>query len=96
MSANPPYIRSGEIPSLEPEVTCQPAIALDGGEDGLEFYRLIAEKAPEYLTERGVLVLEIGYDQAAEVSALLEKDFAEIEVIKDFCGNDRVIRAKRK
>lgn len=94
--SNPPYIRSGEIPSLEPEVTCQPAIALDGGEDGLEFYRLIAEKAPEYLTDRGVLVLEIGYDQAAEVSALLEKDFAEIEVIKDFCGNDRVIRAKRK
>lgn len=94
--SNPPYIRSGEISSLDPEVTCQPALALDGGDDGLKFYRLIAEKAPGYLTGRGVLVLEIGYDQAADVTAILAGNFTDVEVIKDFCGNDRAIKAKRK
>ena len=77
-------------------MTCQPALALDGGEDGLKFYRLIAEKAPGYLTDRGVLVLEIGYDQAADVTAILAGNFTDVEVIKDFCGNDRAIKAKRK
>ena len=95
--SNPPYIESAEIKKLDDSVKkFEPHLALDGGEDGLKFYRLIAEKAPEHLTDRGVLVLEIGYDQAADVTAILDGNFTDVEVIKDFCGNDRAIKAKRK
>lgn len=94
--SNPPYIRRGEIDSLAPDVTCQPRIALDGGEDGLDFYRLIALEAPVRLTEGGMLFLEIGFDQREEVTALLDKDFTDIECIKDYGGNDRVIVARKK
>ena len=93
--SNPPYIRRGEIDSLAPDVTCQPRIALDGGEDGLDFYRLIALEAPVRLTEGGMLFLEIGFDQREEVTALLDKDFTDIECIKDYGGNDRVIVARK-
>ena len=94
--SNPPYIETKVVDTLEPEVTCQPKIALDGGEDGLKFYRTIAAEAPAHLTDRGTLVLEIGYDQGAAVSELLKENFDNVEVIKDFCGNDRVVKATRK
>lgn len=94
--SNPPYIRRSEIETLQPEVNCQPHIALDGGEDGLDFYRLIADNAAKYLTSGGALFLEIGYDQREEVTALLEKDFMNIACVKDYGGNDRVIFAEKK
>lgn len=94
--SNPPYIRRSEIETLQPEVKCQPHIALDGGEDGLDFYRLIADNAAKYLTSGGALFLEIGYDQREEVTALLGKDFMNIACVKDYGGNDRVIFAEKK
>jgi len=94
--SNPPYIRSSEIETLQPEVKCQPHIALDGGEDGLDFYRLIADNAAKYLASGGALFLEIGYDQREEVTALLGKDFTNIACVKDYGGNDRVIFAEKK
>ncbi len=94
--SNPPYIRTDVIETLENEVRMQPVLALDGGEDGLNFYRKIAEKAPEFLTDNGMLMLEIGYDQREEVVDLLEKNFTQIECKKDLDGNDRVIKARKK
>ena len=94
--SNPPYIRSADIDGLQREVTCQPRISLDGGEDGLTFYRKIAERAAEKLNDGGALVLETGHDQAAEVTALLERDFKEIKCVKDLSGSDRVITAIKK
>ena len=94
--SNPPYIRSDVIETLEPEVRdYEPRLALDGSEDGLSFYRRIADKAPEYLYSSGYLIMEIGYDQAEAVKELLERKgcYHAIEVIKDFSGNDRVIKA---
>lgn len=92
--SNPPYIRTKDIDGLAKEVKCQPMLALDGGEDGLDIYRKIATLSPKYLTDGGMLMLEIGYDQREEVTALLSENFTEIECIKDLCGNDRVIKAK--
>ncbi len=94
--SNPPYIKSAQIETLRPEVTCQPRTALDGGADGLDFYRRIAAEAPAHLNSGGMLFLEIGCDQQKEVTELLRDGFDDIECIKDFCGNDRVIRARKK
>ncbi|MCR5157074.1 MAG: peptide chain release factor N(5)-glutamine methyltransferase [Butyrivibrio sp.] len=94
--SNPPYIRSDVIGTLEPEVKdFEPRLALDGSEDGLVFYRRIADKAPSYLYSSGYLIMEIGYDQAEAVTGILEEKgcYHGIEVIKDFSGNDRVIKA---
>jgi release factor glutamine methyltransferase len=71
-------------------------IALDGGKDGLDFYRIIAKEAPGHLLPGGHLLLEIGYDQGESVPVLLrEVGFRDIEVIKDLAGNDRVVVALR-
>lgn len=94
--SNPPYIRSGDLDSLQKEVQREPLTALDGGEDGLKFYREIAEKAPGVLTENGMLLLEIGFDQAEEVTSLLSGNFTDVRVIKDLEGNDRIIIARKK
>ena len=94
--SNPPYIRTDVIDSLAPEVKdYEPRIALDGAEDGLIFYKRIIEGAGEYLYSGAYIFLEIGYDQADDVKALLEKEgkYHDIEVFKDFGGNDRVVRA---
>ncbi len=93
--SNPPYIPSGEIAGLMPEVRdYEPLTALDGREDGLYFYRRIIGEAPHYLRRFGLLFLEIGCSQAKAVSAILrENGFGEIEVIKDYAGLDRVIKA---
>lgn len=94
--SNPPYIRTGVIQGLAPEVKdYEPMLALDGSEDGLVFYRRIIEGAGEYLFTSGYLIMEIGYDQAESVTALLTENgrYHDIEVIKDYAGNDRVVRA---
>ncbi|QQT90966.1 peptide chain release factor N(5)-glutamine methyltransferase [Peptoniphilus harei] len=89
--SNPPYIKSDEIEKLQVEVRKhEPRLALDGGEDGLYFYRKIIEKAPEYLNDRGYLVFEIGHDEAKDICALMEDKF-DVEVIKDLSKLDRVV-----
>lgn len=94
--SNPPYIRTGDLAGLEPEVRdFEPRMALDGDADGLRFYRKIADEAGAYLSDGGSLYLEIGADEAADVEQLLaDAGFVEIRVIKDLAGNDRVVRAR--
>ena len=94
--SNPPYIATEVIKTLAPEVKdYEPNLALDGSKDGLEFYRRIVNGAGEYLFSSGYLIMEIGYDQAEAVKALLTENgkYHDIEVIKDYAGNDRVVRA---
>ena len=94
--SNPPYIAQTEIPSLMPEVAqFEPIQALDGGPDGLDFYRRITEEAPKYLKENGYLFFEIGFDQGAAVKQLMmDAGFKEVAVIKDLAGNDRVVKGQ--
>ena len=90
--SNPPYIETEVIKSLSKEVREEPIIALDGGKDGLDFYREIIKCAKEYLIKDGYLVLEIGYDQKDSVIKLLQdNDYKNIYSKKDLSGNDRVV-----
>lgn len=94
--ANPPYIPTGEILSLMPEVRdFEPENALDGGADGLDFYRKIVGQVKDYLNPGGYVYMEIGYDQGEAVSELMRNaGFTEVEVIKDLARNDRVVKGK--
>ena len=94
--SNPPYIPAGELPGLQAEVQREPALALDGGPDGLDFYRRIAAEAPAHLTPGGWLLLEIGSDQAAAVTVLLARDFDIISVYGDLNGLDRAVAGRRR
>lgn len=89
---NPPYIKSGEIAGLQREVRdFEPRVALDGGDDGLDFYRRLAKEVTRYITRGGILMLEVGEGQAEEVLKLFEKrDYAM--VVKDFAGVDRFLK----
>lgn len=91
--SNPPYIRTDVIDTLMPEVKDhEPLMALDGMADGLHFYREITREAKAYLNRGGMLYYEIGYDQAGDVTEILEKEgYQGIEVVKDFAGLDRVV-----
>ena len=90
--SNPPYIETEVIKSLSKEVQEEPIIALDGGKDGLDFYREIIKCAKEYLIKDGYLALEIGYDQKDSVIKLLQdNDYKNIYSKKDLSGNDRVV-----
>lgn len=88
--SNPPYIKTDVIECLEDNVKNEPKLALDGGKDGLDFYKIISKNYKKYLKENGNLVLEIGYDQKDDVM----KFFKNSECIKDFAGNNRVIIAE--
>lgn len=94
--SNPPYIPSGELSGLQEEVRLHdPALALDGHEDGLYFYRRIAAEAGKYLRDGAYLMLEIGWDQGEAVSTLLEAaGYRDVKVKKDLSGNDRVVRGR--
>lgn len=94
--SNPPYIERKVIPTLMEEVReYDPYIALDGGEDGLDFYRRIIGGAQDYLKRGGQILMEIGSGQAQAVSELLyEAGFKEIDVCKDFAGLDRVVSGR--
>ena len=93
--SNPPYIKKKVIESLEKDVQQEPKLALDGGEDGLKFYRAITENAYKYLNNDGYLCLEIGENQKEEVMELLKSNnYQDIYCKKDLAGNDRVIIAK--
>ncbi|MBD5459788.1 MAG: peptide chain release factor N(5)-glutamine methyltransferase [Lachnospiraceae bacterium] len=95
ITANPPYIPTGALEGLMPEVRdYEPVLALDGREDGLFFYRRIAREAERYLCRGGMLFLEIGAEQASDVRQLLAQNgFADIKVYQDYAGLDRVVRA---
>lgn len=92
--SNPPYIPTGIIPTLMPEVkNFEPVEALDGGEDGLDFYRQIVKQSRKFLKSNGYLCLEIGHDQGGRVAFLMEENgYRNVKVIKDLAGNDRVVR----
>ncbi len=90
--SNPPYIKSEVIETLEPEVKREPRMALDGGEDGLIFYRHIAKVWKKSLNKGGWLLFEIGFDQAESVTKIMQGEgFYDIEVVKDLGGNERVV-----
>lgn len=95
--SNPPYIPTEEIGTLAPEVKDhEPVIALDGGEDGLDFYRKIVQKSPHYLDNGGYLALEVGIGQAQSLKDMMEQDFTEIRIVKDLEGIDRIIIGRLK
>lgn len=91
--SNPPYIKTADIIQLDKKVRCyDPIIALDGGKDGLFYYKKIIPLAKKHLSSSGKLIIEIGYDQAQSVTKILEENkYKNIKVIKDYGGNNRVI-----
>ena len=94
--SNPPYIETDNLKTLPKDVQNEPKIALDGGKDGLDFYRKIAENAYQFLNRQGYLCLEIGYNQKLSVYKILEnqKRYINIYSKKDLCENDRVMVAQ--
>ena len=96
---NPPYIKRGDLENLEIEVKdFEPRLALDGGDDGLDFYRKIIDIAPNYLDDCGLktIYFEIGIDQSNDIAKLLKKDFEDIKILKDYANIDRYIIAKKR
>jgi len=95
--SNPPYVRAGEIPLLDPEVRVyDPALALDGGADGLDCYRAIIVDLPRLLAEGGFVAFEVGADQAVSVASLLGAQGFRIERVgRDLGGHERVVAARR-
>lgn len=91
--SNPPYVPTDVIPTLEPEVRCgEPYAALDGGEDGLVFYRRILKEAAGHLKPSGIIIVESGFDEAAQISALMQdQKLRGIRTVKDYGGLDRVV-----
>lgn len=95
--SNPPYIESDEIKFLDKAVkNYDPLISLDGGINGLKFYEIIAQNADKFLTQDGVILLEIGYNQAESVKKLLNKYSFDSICLKDYENKDRIIIGKRK
>ena len=94
--SNPPYIKTSVIKTLDHEVQEEPVIALDGGKDGLKFYRQIVEEAYSYLKYESYLCFEIGYDQKDEVTEIIKnaKVYSGTYCKKDLYGNDRIIVTK--
>jgi release factor glutamine methyltransferase len=91
--SNPPYVKTGDLETLQPEIRdWEPEGALDGGTDGLDFYRQILSLAPAHLVSAGLVILELGYEQAADVSDLAgSSGFDMLDVRKDLCGIERVM-----
>ena len=95
--SNPPYIKKGDISSLDKDVLCEPILALDGGIDGLDFYRKIADNSYKFLNNNGTIYLECGIGQASDIKAIFEgvKQYKDIEIIKDINGVDRILKIKK-
>ena len=91
--SNPPYIETEMIKMLNKDVQKEPLMALDGGIDGLDFYRIIAENAEKFLYPDGKIFLEIGYNQCESVSSIFKEKFSDVRCVKDLAGLDRVIVA---
>lgn len=95
--SNPPYIKTEDINKLNKTVkNFEPHLALNGGKDGLEFYKIIANDAPKHLVAQGELFLEFGIGQEKEIKKLLQKHFTDIKIIKDYNDINRFIYAKLK
>lgn len=89
--SNPPYVKTGDIENLQKEVLREPAVALDGGADGLDFYKFISKEYKKYLKVHGKLFFEIGEDEANDVENILTLDgYKNVEIIKDMNGNNRI------
>lgn len=89
---NPPYIPSGEISKLQPEVKdWEPKQALDGGKDGLDYIRKLLKESPKYLKPNGRLAMEFGFGQAAEIEKLAAGNYEKVEIIKDYSGIPRLL-----
>lgn len=94
--SNPPYIPRKEIKKLARDVQNEPILALDGGIDGLDFYRKIVKESNNFINDNGYLVFEFGYDQVGQVKDILEENgFYICEIIKDYSGNTRAIISKK-
>lgn len=93
IASNPPYVPTEVIPTLEPEVCCgEPYAALDGGEDGLVFYRRIMREAAGHLKPSGIIIVESGFDEAPQIAALMQdQKLRGIRTVKDYGGLDRVV-----
>jgi release factor glutamine methyltransferase len=96
--SNPPYIPSADIENLAPEVRDhEPGLALDGGPDGLDAYRRLAEEIPRVLRQGGRFAVEIGYDQGAAVHRMFSlPDFRDVRVVRDLADRDRVVTGVKK
>jgi release factor glutamine methyltransferase len=97
--SNPPYVRSGDVPGLQPEIyRFEPIEALDGGEDGLDAIRSIIDQARKYLKPNGHLLLEIGYDQKRDVRQIIDDSgrYGDVRFAKDYSGYDRVVKMTKK
>jgi len=88
--SNPPYIETQQISLLEQELSYEPHAALDGGSDGLDFYRVIIGSYGKYLRTDGMMLLEIGWDQGKAIAAIASEAGWRCEIYKDYSGNDRV------
>ncbi|MBL7151776.1 MAG: peptide chain release factor N(5)-glutamine methyltransferase [Candidatus Omnitrophica bacterium] len=95
--SNPPYIPTEEIDKLQPEIRYEPKVALDGGSDGVFFFRRIIKESPPHLARGGLLVMEMGFNQEKSIKNIFQNspDFEIIEVVKDYNGIERVIVAKK-
>lgn len=92
ITCNPPYINAAEYHELSADVKKEPRLALYGGTDGLDFYRLIGAKAKQFMSKKGVLLVEIGWQQGTEVKEIFEKNgFNKVKIIKDWNGHDRIV-----
>lgn len=90
--SNPPYINDNDMKTLQPEVKFEPTTALEGGEDGLVFYRHIAKEYKKHLASGGVMAFEVGINQAEAVAQIMrENGFNDVDVRKDYCEADRVV-----
>lgn len=94
--SNPPYVKSGEIPTLQKEVQHEPAMALDGGEDGLEFYRIISQVWVKRLSRGGIMAVECGESQSEDVSQMFYLSGCDTGIINDLSGIPRVVTAVKR
>lgn len=93
--SNPPYIPTEVIEGLQRELTHEPFIALDGGQDGYDFYRRIIDESPDYFNNQGILAFEVGHDQSRVIKQLLESSgFKDVEIHCDLSGIERVVLAR--
>jgi release factor glutamine methyltransferase len=97
--SNPPYIAGGEFPALPVTVRCyEPHEALEGGRDGLKFYRRLFAEGPQYIADDGIAIVEVGYRQGGDVSRLLvqSQQWELLEIVKDYSSIDRVVVAQHR
>jgi release factor glutamine methyltransferase len=97
IAANPPYVAATDLPHLEPELSYEPRLALDGGKDGLDVVRRLVPEGFSFLKSGGVLAMEIGHDQGGAVGALFSQaGFEDVCILKDYNGHDRIAKGRKR